>query len=154
MPGGIDALSQFGLALPMFLAGYEIDFAKLRGDPLKRAGTAWLVSVVVTLGVGALVNRVPLDDAFAGPALSGRRAPAVPHGGGAGRRRDAVGAAVPVGGAAGARGRPPAGGRGCRAAAGPGRELASSRPGFRAGGQITPAWRAVSSKARATGLPR
>ncbi|MEV6979355.1 cation:proton antiporter [Kitasatospora sp. NPDC093806] len=66
----IDALSQFGLALLMFLAGYEIDFAKLRGGPLKRAGAAWLVALVVALGAGALINRDPLDGAFAGLALT------------------------------------------------------------------------------------
>ncbi|MFE7592616.1 cation:proton antiporter, partial [Kitasatospora sp. NPDC057512] len=68
--GLVDALSQFGLAMLMFLAGYEIDFARLRGGPLKRAGTAWLVSVAVGLGVGALVNRDPLDGAFAGLVLT------------------------------------------------------------------------------------
>ncbi|KJS63661.1 cation:proton antiporter [Streptomyces rubellomurinus] len=66
----IDALSQFGLAMLMFLAGYEIDFAKLRGGPLKRAGAAWLVSLAVALGAGALLNRDPLGGAFAGLALT------------------------------------------------------------------------------------
>lgn len=66
----VNALSQFGLAILMFLAGYEIDFAKLRGGPLKRAGTAWLVSLVLALGVGALVNRDPWDGAFAGLVLT------------------------------------------------------------------------------------
>ncbi|MFI8080634.1 cation:proton antiporter [Kitasatospora sp. NPDC086009] len=68
--GLVDALSEFGLAMLMFLAGYEIDFAKLRGGPLKRAGAAWLVSLVVALGVGATVNRDPLNGAFAGLALT------------------------------------------------------------------------------------
>ncbi|WP_329487341.1 cation:proton antiporter [Kitasatospora sp. NBC_01246] len=68
--GLVDALSEFGLAMLMFLAGYEIDFAKLRGGPLKRAGAAWLVSLVVALGVGAMVNRDPLNGAFAGLALT------------------------------------------------------------------------------------
>ncbi|MFD8083207.1 cation:proton antiporter [Kitasatospora sp. NPDC059722] len=66
----VTALSQFGLAMLMFLAGYEIDFAKLRGGPLKRAGTAWLATVVLGLGVGALVNPNPLDGAFAGLVLT------------------------------------------------------------------------------------
>ncbi|MER7753450.1 cation:proton antiporter [Kitasatospora sp. NPDC097643] len=66
----IDALSQFGLAMLMFLAGYEIDFAKLRGGPLKRAGAAWLVSVAAALGIGAIVHRDPLGGAFAGLALT------------------------------------------------------------------------------------
>ncbi|WP_441246468.1 cation:proton antiporter [Kitasatospora sp. McL0602] len=66
----IDSLSHFGLAMLMFLAGYEIDFVRLRGGPLKRAGAAWLVSLVAALGVGALVNRDPLNGAFAGLALT------------------------------------------------------------------------------------
>ncbi|MEV7023960.1 cation:proton antiporter [Kitasatospora sp. NPDC093558] len=66
----VNELSQFGLAMLMFLAGYEIDFAKLRGGPLKRAGTAWLATVVLALGVGALVNRNALDGAFAGLVLT------------------------------------------------------------------------------------
>ncbi|MFF7988555.1 cation:proton antiporter [Kitasatospora xanthocidica] len=66
----VDALSQFGLAMLMFLAGYEIDFGKLRGGPLKRAGAAWLLSLVVALGVGALVDPHPLDGAFAGLVLT------------------------------------------------------------------------------------
>ncbi|MET9404059.1 cation:proton antiporter [Kitasatospora sp. NPDC002965] len=66
----VDALSQLGLAMLMFLAGYEIDFAKLRGGPLRQAGTAWLVTLVAALGVGALVNPDPLDGAFTGLALT------------------------------------------------------------------------------------
>ncbi|WP_406093493.1 cation:proton antiporter [Kitasatospora purpeofusca] len=66
----IDALSQFGLAMLMFLAGYEIDFAKLRGGPLRRAGAAWLISVVVALVVGAVINPKPLDGAFTGLVLT------------------------------------------------------------------------------------
>ncbi|MER5353043.1 cation:proton antiporter [Kitasatospora sp. NPDC002551] len=66
----VDALSRFGLAMLMFLAGYEIDFARLRGGPLRRAGTAWLITVVAALVLGALVNPDPLDGAFAGLALT------------------------------------------------------------------------------------
>ncbi|MFJ3787182.1 cation:proton antiporter [Kitasatospora sp. NPDC090091] len=66
----VTALSQFGLAMLMFLAGYEIDFAKLRGGPLKRAGSAWLVTLVVALVAGALVNPDPLNGAFAGLVLT------------------------------------------------------------------------------------
>ncbi|MFJ8041057.1 cation:proton antiporter [Kitasatospora sp. NPDC096147] len=62
----VDALSQFGLAMLMFLAGYEIDFVRLRGGPLKRSVAAWLVTVAVALGFGALINPDPLDGAFVG----------------------------------------------------------------------------------------
>ncbi|MFJ9519769.1 cation:proton antiporter [Kitasatospora sp. NPDC101801] len=66
----VDALSQFGLAMLMFLAGYEIDFARLRGGPLKRAVGAWLITLAIALGAGALINRDPLNGAFAGLALT------------------------------------------------------------------------------------
>ncbi|WP_035805657.1 cation:proton antiporter [Kitasatospora mediocidica] len=66
----VAAMSQFGLAMLMFLAGYELDFARLRGGPLRRAGAAWLIALVVALGVGALVNRSALTGAFAGLALT------------------------------------------------------------------------------------
>ena len=46
----IEALSQFGLAFLFFLAGYEIDFDKIKGKPLKLAGFSWVLSLV-----GALV---------------------------------------------------------------------------------------------------
>ncbi|MFF2955242.1 cation:proton antiporter [Kitasatospora sp. NPDC057965] len=65
-----DALSRFGLAMLMFLAGYEIDFARLRGGPLRRATAAWLVTVLAALVLGALVDPHPLDGAFAGLALT------------------------------------------------------------------------------------
>ncbi|MEV7781743.1 cation:proton antiporter [Kitasatospora sp. NPDC088351] len=68
--GLVDAFSRFGLAMLMFLAGYEIDFARLRGGPLRRAGAAWLTTLAVALGVGAMVNRDPLNGAFAGLALT------------------------------------------------------------------------------------
>ncbi len=53
--GIVDALSQFGLALLFFMAGYEIDFARLRGAPLNRALTGWGISLVLGLGVGAVL---------------------------------------------------------------------------------------------------
>ncbi len=45
-------LADLGLALLMFMAGYEIDFARIRGRPLRRAGLAWLCSVALGLGAG------------------------------------------------------------------------------------------------------
>ncbi|AUG76839.1 sodium:proton exchanger [Kitasatospora sp. MMS16-BH015] len=66
----IAALSDFGLAMLMFLAGYEIDFVRLRGGPLGRALTAWAVTLAAALGFGALVNPKPLDGAFAGLVLT------------------------------------------------------------------------------------
>lgn len=51
----VQALSNFGLALLFFMAGYELDFAKLRGAPLNRAMSGWAVSLVLGLGVGAVL---------------------------------------------------------------------------------------------------
>ncbi|GAA1737006.1 cation:proton antiporter [Isoptericola hypogeus] len=48
----IDALSDLGLAFLMFLAGYEIEFSRIRGGPLRSAAGSWLVSLVLGLAVG------------------------------------------------------------------------------------------------------
>ncbi|MEV3857128.1 cation:proton antiporter [Streptomyces sp. NPDC050095] len=45
----IDALSQLGLSMLIFLAGYEIDFDKIRGDTLKRSARAWVISLAAGL---------------------------------------------------------------------------------------------------------
>ncbi|WP_338696666.1 cation:proton antiporter [Streptomyces sp. Q6] len=45
----IDALSDLGLAMLIFLAGYEIEFDKVRGDTLKRAVWAWVISMAFGL---------------------------------------------------------------------------------------------------------
>ncbi|MEV0171965.1 cation:proton antiporter [Streptomyces sp. NPDC050803] len=52
----IDALSDLGLAMLIFLAGYEIEFDKVRGDPLKRSVLAWLISLAAGLGLATLLS--------------------------------------------------------------------------------------------------
>jgi Kef-type K+ transport system membrane component KefB len=47
--------SDFGLGMLMFLAGFEIDTARLSGRPLRRAAVGWCVSLVVGLGAGLLL---------------------------------------------------------------------------------------------------
>ncbi|MEU3601861.1 cation:proton antiporter, partial [Streptomyces sp. NPDC006798] len=47
----VDTLSQLGLAMLIFLAGYEIDWGAVRGDTLRRALWAWLVALALGLGV-------------------------------------------------------------------------------------------------------
>ncbi|WP_327355917.1 cation:proton antiporter [Streptomyces sp. NBC_01304] len=51
----IDALSQLGLAMLIFLAGYEIQFDKVRGDTLRRSVWAWLIALALGLGIGTLL---------------------------------------------------------------------------------------------------
>ncbi|NUP37079.1 MAG: cation:proton antiporter [Streptomyces sp.] len=47
----IDTLSDLGLSMLIFLAGYEIDFAAVRGPTLRRAGAAWLLSLAAAVAV-------------------------------------------------------------------------------------------------------
>lgn len=47
----VDTLSHLGLAMLIFLAGYEIDFAAVRGATLRRALGAWQVSLVVGIAL-------------------------------------------------------------------------------------------------------
>jgi Kef-type K+ transport system membrane component KefB len=48
----IQVLANFGLAFLFFLAGFEIDFPAIRGQPIVLAALGWLASLVVCLGVG------------------------------------------------------------------------------------------------------
>ncbi|WP_282699349.1 cation:proton antiporter [Streptomyces sp. CC219B] len=52
----IDALADLGLAMLIFLAGYEIEFDKIRGATLKRSAAAWLVSLAAGLGLATLLS--------------------------------------------------------------------------------------------------
>lgn len=45
----INALSEFGLVMLFFLAGFEIDIAKIRGRPLNLGGLGWIASLVLAL---------------------------------------------------------------------------------------------------------
>ncbi|NUR29267.1 MAG: cation:proton antiporter [Catenulispora sp.] len=66
----IQALSQFGLAMLFFMAGYEIDFARLRGGPLARALQGWAMSVVIGVGLGLLLAPSASSGAIVGIALT------------------------------------------------------------------------------------
>jgi Kef-type K+ transport system membrane component KefB len=49
----VSALSDLGLAFLMFLAGYEIDFARIKGRPLRLSVVSWLASLVLGVGIGS-----------------------------------------------------------------------------------------------------
>lgn len=51
----VSALSDLGLAFLMFLAGYEIEFQRIRGGPLRAAAWGWAASLVLGLALGFLV---------------------------------------------------------------------------------------------------
>jgi Kef-type K+ transport system membrane component KefB len=51
----VEAVAAFGLAILFFLAGYEIRFDRIRGEPLRRALGSWVGSLAVGLVVGGLL---------------------------------------------------------------------------------------------------
>ncbi|MEK9521878.1 cation:proton antiporter [Streptomyces sp. adm13(2018)] len=66
----IDGLSQLGLTMLIFLAGYEIEFGKVRGDTLRRSVGAWLIALALGLGVGVLLGGGYTRGVFIGVALT------------------------------------------------------------------------------------
>ena len=60
----IQFLSQLGLCTLMFLAGLEIDLPRIRGGPLRRATTGWLVSLAIAIVIG--ISLASIDGARSG----------------------------------------------------------------------------------------
>ncbi|MDT7846119.1 cation:proton antiporter [Streptomyces justiciae] len=52
----IDTLSDLGLAMLIFLAGYEIEFDRVRGATMKRSLWAWLTALVVGLALASALT--------------------------------------------------------------------------------------------------
>jgi Kef-type K+ transport system membrane component KefB len=53
--GFIEFFSNLGLGMLFFFAGYEIDFHRIKGRPMKLGGWGWLLSVVLAYGLGGLL---------------------------------------------------------------------------------------------------
>jgi len=51
----VEGLAELGLAFLFFLAGFEIDFEKIRGTPLKLAGYGWLLSLVLSAAIATVL---------------------------------------------------------------------------------------------------
>lgn len=66
----ITFVADIGLALLMFLAGFEIDFDRIRGAPVKLAGAGWLASLVLGLACGFLVHGFTFASLVVGLALT------------------------------------------------------------------------------------
>ncbi len=66
----IKTLANFGLAMLFLLAGYEIDFGRIRGRPLRRATLGWVLSLAVGVGLGVLVAPSAAGGVFVGIALT------------------------------------------------------------------------------------
>ncbi|MGW6941040.1 cation:proton antiporter [Streptomyces xanthophaeus] len=66
----IDVLSQLGLAMLIFLAGYEIEFDRVKGDTLKRSLWAWVIALALGLGTGILLGGGYDRGVYIGTALT------------------------------------------------------------------------------------
>jgi Kef-type K+ transport system membrane component KefB len=68
----VTGVANFGLAFLIFMAGYEIDFARVRGAPLRRAGISWVVSFVLALVVGLVLalDGMEISDLIVGLVLT------------------------------------------------------------------------------------
>ena len=72
----IDDFTQFfgnlGLGMLFFFAGYEIDFDRLRGAPLRLAVIGWLLSLVLAYGIGGALAAagVVLSLLYTGSAMA------------------------------------------------------------------------------------
>ncbi len=52
----IDFFSSLGLGMLFFFAGYEIDFERIKGQPLRLAAFGWAISLVLAYTVGGLLS--------------------------------------------------------------------------------------------------
>jgi Kef-type K+ transport system membrane component KefB len=51
----VDFFSSLGLGMLFFFAGYEIDFERIRGQPLRLAAFGWLISLMLAYALGGLL---------------------------------------------------------------------------------------------------
>ena len=51
----IEFFSNLGLGMLFFFAGYEIDFERIKGTPLKLGAWGWLLSIALAYGIGGIL---------------------------------------------------------------------------------------------------
>lgn len=66
----LDAVANFGLAFLFFMAGNEIDFAAIRGRPLRRASLGWLISLAAGVLIAVLLSPSIVTAVYIGIALT------------------------------------------------------------------------------------
>jgi Kef-type K+ transport system membrane component KefB len=68
----IDFFSSLGLGMLFFFAGYEIDFERIRGAPLRLGALGWLLSVALAYGIGGALAAagVVLSFLYTGSAMA------------------------------------------------------------------------------------
>jgi len=68
----IDFFSNLGLGMLFFFAGYEIDFERIKGTPLKLGAWGWLLSVALAYGIGGILaaTGIILSFLYTGSAMA------------------------------------------------------------------------------------
>ena len=68
----IDFFSNLGLGMLFFFAGYEIDFERIRGRPLKLGAIGWLLSIALAYGIGGALAAagIVLSFLYTGSAMA------------------------------------------------------------------------------------
>ncbi len=68
----IDFFSNLGLGMLFFFAGYEIDFERIKGRPLKLGALGWLLSIALAYGIGGALAAagIVVSFLFTGSALA------------------------------------------------------------------------------------
>ncbi len=51
----VEFFSNLGLGMLFFFAGYEIDFERIKGTPMKLGALGWLLSILLAYGLGGLL---------------------------------------------------------------------------------------------------
>ncbi len=69
-PGQVQVLADVGLGFVFLLAGYEVDLRLFRQDAGRRAVVAWTASLLIAIGVVAVLSRTGLVRAFVPVALA------------------------------------------------------------------------------------
>jgi Kef-type K+ transport system membrane component KefB len=60
----IDFFSNLGLGMLFFFAGYEIDFERIRGRPIKLGASGWLLSIALAFGIGGILAGLGVIDSY------------------------------------------------------------------------------------------
>ncbi|HEX7293076.1 MAG TPA: cation:proton antiporter, partial [Solirubrobacterales bacterium] len=68
----IDFFASLGLGMLFFFAGYEIDFERIRGTPLRLAAVGWVISLGLAFAVGGILAAagIVISLVFTGAAMA------------------------------------------------------------------------------------
>jgi len=68
----LEFFSNLGLGMLFFFAGYEIDFERIRGKPVKLGASGWVLSLVLAYGIGGVLAAagVVVSYLYTGSALA------------------------------------------------------------------------------------